>query len=200
MVYNPLDKKNLAASVARELLAGPVSPLPPDPFTGAGVYAIYYEGIRTPYNPYTPIATAGKSGEEWVPIYVGKAIPAGARVGGLGLDAAPGNALFNRLREHAESLNQAKNLNREDFFCRYLIVDDIWIPLAESTLIQTFRPVWNTTVYGFGNHDPGGGRYKQQRSPWDVIHPGRPWADRLQPNARTEQQIVDVVRLALAPK
>jgi hypothetical protein len=149
---------------------------------------------------YLSVKDALYASDDWRPIYVGKAVPAGGRVGGVGLDTAPGNVLFNRLREHAESLNQARNLNREDFFCQYLLVDDIWIPLAESALIQTFQPVWNTTVYGFGNHDPGGGRYKQQRSPWDVIHPGRPWADRLQPNARTEAQIIDAIRLALAPK
>lgn len=32
-------------------------------------------------------------------------------------------------------------------------------------------------------HDPGSGRYQQQRSPWDCIHPGREWAEKLKPNA-----------------
>ncbi len=69
----------------------------------------------------------------------------------------------------------------KDFYCRYLTTDDIWIPLAEAVLIETFRPAWNKLLDGFGNHDPGKGRYQQQRSPWDTIHAGRAWADRLPP-------------------
>lgn len=196
--YNPLNKRNLGESVARELLARPVEQLPPEPFTGAGVYAIYYTGEHQPYAPYDLIATHGREPEKAIPIYVGKAVPPGARVGGFGLDANPGNVLFNRLREHAESIGQAHNLSLSDFHCRYLIVDDIWIPLAESILIETFAPVWNTTVAGFGNHDPGGGRSNQQRSAWDVLHPGRAWANRLQPHARTESEIVALIHRALA--
>lgn len=39
-------------------------------------------------------------------------------------------------------------------------------------------PLWNTVVDGFGNHDPGKGRYEQAKSDWDVIHPGRAWAEK----------------------
>ena len=34
-------------------------------------------------------------------------------------------------------------------------------------------------VDGFGNHDPGSGRYNQAKSEWDVLHPGRPWIKKL---------------------
>ena len=44
----------------------------------------------------------------------------------------PGSVLFKRLMEHARSIDQAENLNLEDFYCRFLVVDDIWIPLGES--------------------------------------------------------------------
>lgn len=47
--YNPLDKRNLGASVAATMLATPTHTLPPDPFIGAGVYAIYYRGDFAPY-------------------------------------------------------------------------------------------------------------------------------------------------------
>lgn len=164
------------------------------------MYAIYYAGEHQPYQPYTLIATHDREPETIVPIYVGKAVPAGARVGGFGLGANPGNVLFNRLREHAESINQARNLSLSDFQCRYLTVDDIWIPLAESVLISMFAPIWNTTVAGFGNHDPGAGRYNQQRSPWDILHEGRPWADKLRPNVRTEGEIKEAVRRALTSR
>ena len=49
-------------------------------------------------------------------------------------------------------------------------------------LISRFEPLWNKLVDGFGNHDPGKGRYQQKKSAWDLLHPGRPWAERLQAN------------------
>jgi len=154
------------------MLAKPVTPLPPSThFVGAGIYAIYYVGG---FPSYAPIAERNSEEQFDAPIYVGKAIPAGARRGG-GLGVTTGPVLFNRLSEHARSIDQAANLDRSDFFCRYLVVDDIWIPLGESLLIEGFAPVWNTTVDGFGNHDPGKGRYNSQRPPWDMVHPGRPW-------------------------
>jgi hypothetical protein len=56
----------------------------------------------------------------------------------------------------------------------------------EAALIKINQPLWNSCVDGFGNHDPGKGRYEQARSDWDVIHFGRSWADRLNgvPNAK----------------
>lgn len=174
--FNPLNKKNLGASVAKALLARPVSPLPPDRFRGAGIYAIYYTGD---FEAYKLVARENQDEKFSWPIYVGKAVPAGARKGGFGLDADPGEVLFRRLSEHASSIEQARNLDLRDFRCRYLVVDDIWIPLAESLLIESFYPAWNKRIDGFGNHDPGAGRRNQRKSQWDILHPGRPWADRL---------------------
>lgn len=102
--------------------------------------------------------------------------------------------------EHAESIEQAQNLDVKDFFCRYLAVDDIWIPLGESLLIEMFSPIWNLFIDGFGNHDPGKGRYNQQRSAWDMIHVGRPWAEKLQPNKRSEKEIIEQLQDFLAKK
>lgn len=194
--YNPLDKKNLGVSVAEALLAQPIVALPPDEkFIGAGIYALYYVGD---YQPYAPIASTNLGDKFVKPIYVGKAVPAGARKGGFGLDADPGTVLYNRLSEHAESIKQATTtLNIGHFKCRYLVVDDIWIPLGESLLIQMFSPIWNQVVDGFGNHDPGSGRYNQQRSPWDMIHPGRAWAEKCQPNAKTAEQVRQAIAKAL---
>lgn len=94
------------------------------------------------------------------------------------------------LAEHAESIRHSKNLELDDFSCRYLVVDDIWIPLGESLLIQMFSPVWNRVIDGFGNHDPGKGRHQGQRPQWDVVHPGRSWAERLQPNPKSESELL----------
>lgn len=188
--YNPLDKRNLGISVADALLERSVTALPPEKFAGAGIYAIYYTGD---FAAYGPIAAGNKGKTFTRPIYVGKAIPEGARKGGVGLDADPGNVLHGRLSEHAKSIEQAKNLNISHFQCRYLAVEDIWIPLGEALLINKFEPLWNLVLDGFGNHDPGSGRYNQQRSPWDVIHPGRSWAERCQNNSRSAAEINDEI-------
>ena len=198
--FNPLDKGNLGASVAKELLFRPIGLLPPEPFIGAGVYAIYYLGEHLPYEPYSSIATHNYEPEMAIPIYVGKAVPAGARTGGFGLDAPPGNVLYKRLQEHAESIRLAKNLDSRDFHCRYLTVDDIWIPLAENVLIEKFSPIWNTTIAGFGNHDPGSGRSGQKRSAWDILHPGRTWADKLPQHLRSEAELKEMILEALAKR
>ena len=184
--FNPLDKSNLGESVAEAMLHQSVGSLPPDPFIGAGIYAIYYVGD---FSLYAEMVGKNRNDQFQWPIYVGKAVPAGARKGGFGLGADPGQVLYKRLSEHASSIGQARNIDVADFRCRYLVVDDIWIPLAESLLIEMYLPLWNRKIDGFGNHDPGKGRYKQQRSLWDVIHPGRPWADKLQPPSIDENKI-----------
>ena len=187
--YNPLDKKNLGVSVAEALLKKQPVPLGViGSFEGAGIYAIYYTGKFPCYSSLT----TRESGQVKLlaPIYVGKAIPPGARKGNVGLDVRPGPALWKRLVEHGKSIEITTNLDVDDFLCRYLVVEDIWIPLGESLLIAWFSPVWNHLVDGFGNHDPGSGRYNQLRSRWDVLHPGRSWADKCKPRGETQEQIM----------
>ncbi len=73
--YDPLDYENLAESVVRTLLGGPAKELPPtEPFEGAGVYSIYYHGD---FSAYSFLAQEDPP----PPIYVGKAVPTGARKG-----------------------------------------------------------------------------------------------------------------------
>ncbi len=175
--YNPLDKMNLGRSVAEALLLSPVAPLQNvADLPGAGVYAIYYSGT---FEPYLPVATKNQNGIFAQPIYVGKAAPKGARKGGLAFDASKGRALRDRLRQHAASIDEANNLNLADFCFRSLVVDDIWIPLGENMMIEQFKPIWNLVIDGFGNKDPGMRRSTQYRSSWDVLHPGRQFADKL---------------------
>jgi hypothetical protein len=186
--FNPLEKTNLGASVADALLAAPATRLDGlAEFQGAGVYALYYSGK---FKPYAPLAKLNASGQIQAPIYVGKAVPAGARKGGA-LDPKPGRVLFKRLSEHAESIRATANLNVADFHCRYLVVDDIWIPLGESLLIARFSPLWNSLIDGFGNHDPGSGRHAGMRPRWDVLHPGRHWAEKCQ---ERKEDIKDIER------
>lgn len=186
-VFNPLDKTNLAESVRDHLLKRPVVALPPERFTGAGIYAIYYTGEFPAYRRITGVSLHD---EKAVPIYVGKAVPSGSRKGGYGLGSDPGDVLYKRLSEHATSVGSARNLKLTDFRCRYLLVDDIWIPLGEALLIETFRPVWNILVDGFGHHDQGKARQGQKKSAWDTLHPGRMWAEQVkQPNDKTAEEI-----------
>ena len=194
--FNPLDKRALGESVADALLERRVGPLPPEQsFPGAGIYAIYYTGS---FDLYAPIAERNRNDTHEQPIYVGKAVPEGSRKGGFGLGTAPGNVLYKRLREHATSIKVTRDLQLQDFACRYLIADDIWIPLGESLLIERFRPVWNVLVDGFGNHPTGKPRSKQKRSLWDTLHRGRGWAQRLPPNAVSIEQLRGMVAAFLA--
>lgn len=190
--FNPLDKKNLGASVAEAMLASPAHPLGALPeFTGAGIYALYYRGK---FPAYAEIAKRNQAHRFGAPIYVGKAVPAGARKGGDLAPSASGKSLLNRLNEHADSIRSVKNLDLADFFYRYLVVDDIWIPLGESLLIARYSPVWNSLIDGFGNHDPGKGRYNGMRPRWDVLHPGRSWAEKCKARPETAKDIArDVV-------
>lgn len=176
--YNPLDKFNLARSIEFELLGREPSLLGAiGDRAGAGIYALYYSG---PFAPYGPIRADTAKGVFDQPIYVGKAIPKGGRKGGLMADASTrGRALADRLRQHAASVQEVGNLDLADFHVRHLIVEDIWIPLGENMLIETFRPIWNRAIDGFGNKDPGRRRATQYRSPWDVLHRGRGFADKL---------------------
>jgi hypothetical protein len=175
--FNPLDKTNLGRSVAEALLQQPVGPLSATAdLVGAGVYAIYYTGD---FEPYQPIAARNRGERFSQPIYVGKAVPRGARKGGLSFDATKGRALRDRIRQHANSIDEANNIKLPDFQFRSLVVDDIWIPLGENVLIEEFKPVWNLVIDGFGNRDPGRRRATQFLSPWDVLHPGRSFAEKL---------------------
>ena len=113
------------------------------------------------------MADVNKNDQFLCPIYVGKAVPEGARKGGQGEDVDPDTALYKRLNDHAKSIDAATNLNLADFRCRFLAVDDIWIPLAESMVTERFKPVWNCLLEGFGNHAPGCGRSSMMTPSWD---------------------------------
>jgi len=156
----------------------PVHPLPPgDSFIGVGVYTLYYGGDFALYD-YIKAANHEQCTQ---PIYVGKAVPPGWRSARLSRDPSA-QTLYARLREHARSIRQAENLDSDDFYCRFMILEGIETDLvtaAEAQLIRRYTPLWNCIVDGFGNHDPGSGRYGQARSEWDVVHPGRSWVDRL---------------------
>ncbi|MBN1889019.1 MAG: Eco29kI family restriction endonuclease [Thermoflexales bacterium] len=160
---------------------------PPGDFVGNGVYALYYTGD---YGLYARLSALNKVSAVQ-PIYVGKAVPHGWRAARSTDSTAP--VLYRRLLEHARGIEQAENLCVGDFSCRFMILEgvesDLVVPV-EAALIRRYKPLWNSVVDGFGNHDPGKGRYNQARSEWDVLHPGRPWARRLTGPAPHLEEIV----------
>lgn len=189
-VFNPLAKRNLGKSVVDALLETTALPLKAvGIFPGAGVYAIYYHGS---FPNYRPLSQQNQT-ESTYPIYVGKAIPKGGRKGTSSDASLDSTALSKRLQEHKASIESVASLKIEDFTYRSLVVDDIWISLGETLVIQRFQPLWNQVVDGFGNHDPGGGRYSGMRPAWDELHPGRAWATRCQAPKLTRKQILEAV-------
>jgi len=149
----------------------PEHPLPPPAqFIGSGVYGLYYAGD---YELYAKISVLNQSACVQ-PIYVGKAVPPGWRTARVIDSQTPD--LHQRLNQHARSIQQGANLQIDHFKCRFMILSgvegDLVVPI-EAELIRRYRPLWNSVVDGFGNHDPGSGRYNQARSEWDILHPGR---------------------------
>jgi hypothetical protein len=160
---------------------------PPQKFLGSGVYGLYYQGD---YELYARMARVNRKGCIQ-PIYIGKAVPQGWRTGrNIGLQRQD---LYKRLREHARSIEQVINLQVDDFQCRFMLLagieSDLVVPV-EAELIRRYKPLWNTVLDGFGNHDPGSGRYNQAKSSWDILHPGRPWVERLTGESQSLDSVV----------
>lgn len=195
--FNPLDMRNLAESIVNAL--DEVEPQPLGElvrFEGAGIYALYYHG---PFEAYSLLTEQNRDSSR-EPIYIGKAVPPGGRRG-IAVETKT-TALYKRLSDHAKSIIGASNLDIADFRARWLVMEDIWIPLGESAMIRRHTPVWNALLDGFGNHDPGKGRINGVRSKWDTLHPGRPWAGKFPLNpespAAVAQEVTEYLRSRLA--
>lgn len=171
--FNPLELHHLGESTAREFdKQQPIQISDLKPFEGAGVYAIYYLGDL---ELYKPIADANRESLGSKAIYIGEAGRQGKRKG-VGTDEdESAKDIYERLINHKESIEFAENLDLKDFYCRYLRIEYLFVPLCESSLIETNRPLWNLKVDGFGNKHVGESRQStQQITKWDLLHPGRP--------------------------
>lgn len=172
----------------------PITNLPPSKkFHGTGVYAIYYIGKNDLYNKL-----AEKNRIEFsMPIYVGKAVPRGWRQARAETKVDKKTyELNNRLKEHGRSIKQSSNLIVEDFLCRFMILEGAassLIGTVEAALIRHYKPIWNVKIDGFGNHDPGKGRYNQAKSEWDIIHPGRPWAEKCLGDSKQDDKVEEKI-------
>jgi hypothetical protein len=144
-----------------------------------GVYILFYKGTFDLYTSMTRV-----NGTEFrKPIYIGKAVTDGARTS---KNRGSRNSLFKRLREHRTSIEHTENLEPSEFFFRVVAMNAELVDWAESFLISQLKPLWNTSLSGFGIHDPGSGRYNQARSIWDQLHPGRKWAKKMEKLAAFE--------------
>ena len=164
---------------------------PPENFVGAGVYALYYIGKSEYYKTLYEQNRISFS----QPIYVGKAVPQGWR---QARTQKASNELFARLNDHFRSIDAADNLLTEDFRCRFMILEGAatdMIGTIEAALIRHYTPIWNHSIDGFGNHTPGADRFRQAKSDWDVLHPGREWAAKCTGACATIEEVETKVEL-----
>lgn len=169
-LFDPADPRTVGQLIAQTMLRQepvPLAVLRDKKFHGSGVYAVYYRGAFPAYAPISKTNT---------PIYVGKADPQAkdARTA-----VEQGTTLWRRLADHSKSIRAARNLDLEDFDVRYLVVRTAWESTAETYLIRSFTPVWNSgagPVFGFGKHGDSPKTRANKRSPWDTLHSGRAWA------------------------
>lgn len=177
-VFDPAKPSIAGRLVALALVAQPLVPLSKlDKMYGSGVYAIYYFG---PHPAYKKI-----SGTE-TPIYVGKADP---RSSEARTPREQGPQLYGRIKDHQKAigtvekyaLNQRDQfaLRLQDFQYRRLVVATNAQLTAERYLISLFEPIWNEETrisWGISKHGDSATKRSNDRSPWDVLHPGRKWA------------------------
>lgn len=180
-LFDPSDPLKIGHVIAGALLLEPRYPLEDLPrFWGAGVYALYYNGS---FDAYRPIRRTDH------PIYVGKADP---KTTHAKTPRDQGETLSKRLAEHAKTIRSAENLAISDFGCRYLVVTSAWQKAAEDHLIAMYKPIWNNEMricYGFGKHGDSSTTRANERSPWDMLHPGRKWAAGNKPNRKSIAEI-----------
>ncbi|NJA88072.1 Eco29kI family restriction endonuclease [Rhodocyclus tenuis] len=173
--FDPLAVENVGVTLAVELLEQPLYPLPPEEkMPGAGVYALYYSGSHP---AYSRLVEMDKEKGGWkYPVYIGSAVRENAKQGFSPRPTSQAR-LWTRLSHHAASILEVQNagvdpdFKLQDFKCRFLMLNDAYITLAESVLIATFRPAWNGM--GLGSKVVGGPRMSGRASLWDSLHPGR---------------------------
>jgi Eco29kI restriction endonuclease len=197
-VYKNHAFAELVKDAVRFFNGTPVHTLPPsESFLGTGVYALYYTGGNPLYKRYAELNRLAYS----YPIYIGKAVPKGWRQARASDSASTqSRELIGRLREHGRNIELGSDLSLDDFMCRFVIFEEEgsdMISTIEAALIKLNRPLWNTAVDGFGNHDPGKGRYEQAKSDWDVIHEGRAWAKKCNGTPKEESKVVAKIRYHL---
>lgn len=136
-----------------------------EPFTGVGAYALFAVGKHD--RPELDLIP------DDVPCYVGKAIPkkaaGGYRLGRRRECETQSRSLYNRLREHVDSM-LAAGLDLTKFQVAIVRTNGFYASAVEDFLIDWHLPIWNSS--GFGLHATPN-RAHQQKSNWDRVYPGR---------------------------
>ncbi|MBE9062729.1 Eco29kI family restriction endonuclease [cf. Phormidesmis sp. LEGE 11477] len=193
-VYTSDDFDEVIKDTLRFFNGTPVHLIPiSERFHGTGVYALYCTSKSGIYSKFNLINRTAFH----MPIYVGKAVPKGWRQARQASSPdIESYELSNRIREHSRSINAGEGIELSDFSCRFMILEgkesDL-IGTVEAALIRKYQPIWNTLIDGFGNHDPGRGRYEQAKSDWDVCHPGRSWANKCRGVHRSREELLESI-------
>lgn len=198
-IFKKKDKQRFSTNRFKKIINNAIKFLEESPahslsfpkFQGTGVYALYYEGdfpLYVELNAETPSICTN-------PIYVGKAVPSGWRTARIRSDKSTN--LHKRLKEHVNSIVQAKNLKINDFTCKFILLESDLISPVEAELIRRYQPLWNSVVDGFGNHNVGKTRYDQAKSEWDILHSGRVWAENMRGESLSYDQLVDKIKKTL---
>lgn len=195
-VYKNDEFAELVKDAVRFFNGTPVHPLPPTAvFRGTGIYALYYIGRTGTYSKYGELNRTAYGH----PIYVGKAVPKGWRQARVADNpSAQSTALQSRLREHSQSIAKVSSLKAADFMCRFAILEGAasdMIGTVEAALIKLHKPLWNSSLDGFGNHTPGSGRFKQAKSDWDVAHEGRDFAAKCEGIPKELEKVLNNIKL-----
>lgn len=180
--FEPFSDENVALYLEWVFEKQPLTQLwRVESFPGPGIYALYYHGDFPAYQDCT--------GDKR-PIYIGKSEAPGGCTGKVKEKDRRKPKLFNRLRTHEDKLKQVENLEMEDFWVRYLVIDTLWVSGLERFMLQKYQPIWNKHIKGFGSGNQGSKRKGQKVTKWDVVHPGRKWAQTQEPRKETAEEIL----------
>jgi len=194
--FDPSKPSIAGRLVGLALVAQPLIPMSRlDKMYGSGVYAIYYFGSHPAYRRISGTET---------PIYVGKADPKSSEAKTA---REQGPQLYGRLKDHQKAIKTVEEyaierqhedaLHLGDFQYRRLVVATNAQLTAERSLISLFEPIWNEDTkicWGISKHGDSAKTRANDRSPWDVLHPGRKWAisDLLKDKKSKEQILADI--------
>ncbi|MDQ3709922.1 MAG: Eco29kI family restriction endonuclease [Actinomycetota bacterium] len=109
--FDPLSTPEVTRTIRRVFEDEPLLPLPPNPFEGWGLYAIYYAGHSV--DLYRPLANP----ELNIPVYVGRARRTSTSMG----TESSRTQRRNRLVHHSESITGG-GLPLDEFGCRVLLM------------------------------------------------------------------------------
>jgi len=194
-VFHSPDFEEIIKDTIRFFNGTPIQTIPvSERFHGTGVYAVYCIAKKGAYKDFHEVNRTSYD----VPIYIGKAVPAGWRQArSANAENSESYELNNRIREHGRSIEQGAGLRLNDYRCRFMILEGAesdLIGTVEAALIRSYKPLWNSLIDGFGNHDPGSGRYEQAVSDWDVCHPGRLWAKKCKGKHNSKKELLESIR------